>query len=561
MVKDQILENLKKAVKDLGYQVSDIVCNISKNPQFGDYSTNIALQLSKLKSKDSKQTPREIANRIVTRVNPSTSLGTGSLESSNKYLERVEVAGRGFINFFVKHEELAKDLGEILEKGEDYGKSEIGKGKKARVEFISANPTGPLHMGNARSGPLGDVIANISKWQGYEVLREFIDNNVGEQVKALGATIKAKVHGNLADENQYRGEYVQELVNQIENIEGKSDEEVGSMAVEILHEEILADAHAMGIKFDLIVHESELRKQAPQIIDQLEKAGVVKEKDGALWLAPRQRPASQRGERGSPQAANDEFLKDRETVIKKSDGGYTYFTADIVYHKMKFESGSDLVIDIFGSNHHGHVPRLKAAVSALGFDPNKLKVILYQYVRVKRGDNVVKMSKRAGNFITAREVLDEVGVDAFRFYLLRFAPQTHMDFDLDLIKQHTNKNPVYYVQYAHARMVNILLKAGKKIGNTRDLGMLVHPTETALIKHLLSFSDLVQELASNLQVHQLTEYAIYLADLTNKFYENCPVLQAGDEKLVNARLVLVRASKITLANTLNLLGVSAPERM
>ena len=553
MVKQKIIQNLEKALERFNFPPTDIVLSISKNPAFGDYSTNIALQLAKRKSADGKQTPQEIANEIAERLQV-----TGD---SGKYLEKVEVAGGGFINFFVKGEILANDVKEILDRGEDFGKSDIYRGKKVRVEYVSANPTGPLHIGNARGGPLGDVIANVLSSQGYEVLREYIHNDVGEQVKALGATIKAKYHGNLAKDNQYQGEYVVELADQLDQeIEGKNDEEVGRMAVELLFEEIMADTHSMGIKFDLIVHESKLRERAPQVIDELKKSGVVKEKDGALWLAPRQRPAaSPRGERGSPKAANDEFLEDRETVIQKSDGGYTYFTADIVYHQDKFKSGADLIIDVFGSNHHGHVPRLKAAIQALGFDPTKLKVVLYQYVRVKRGFDIVKMSKRSGQFIAAREVLDEVGVDAFRFYLLRNAAQTHMDFDLELLKQTTSKNPIFYVQYAHARMNSILVKGDKDNGG--DLGLLTHPTEVALIKHLLSFPDLVEQLADNLQVHQLTEYAINLADLFHKFYESCPVLQAESKELTKARLALVQASKITLANTLNLLGVSAPERM
>ncbi len=535
MIKKQILEDLKQAVKDLGFPVTDIVLSISKNPQFGDYSTNLALQLAKQLSANSYQSPDKIANEIVDRLQV-----TGD---SNNYLEKVEVVGNGFINFFVRSEILAKDLQEILEKGDSFGRLEK-TGKSARVEFVSANPTGPLHIGNARGGPLGDVIANVLENCGYEVLREYIHNDVGEQIKALGQTIKAKYHGNLAEENQYKGEYIEELVKELqENIEGKTDEEVGQMAVELIYEEIMADTHEMGIKFDLVVKESDLRKEAPEVINQLQKAGVVKEKDGALWLAP-----------------NDEFLKDRETVIQKSDGGYTYFTSDIVYHKMKFASGADPIVDVFGSNHHGHVPRLQAAALALGFDPKKLKVILYQYVRVKRGSDIVKMSKRAGDFITAREVLEEVGVDAFRFYLLRFSPQTHMDFDLDLLKQQSKDNPVYYVQYAHARMANILKKAEDKQTNV-DYGQLQSEYEINLIKQLLYFPDLVEELAQSLQVHQLTEYVIHVADLFHKFYENCPVISAENEQLRQARLVLVRASKITLANTLKILGVSAPERM
>ena len=552
MIKQQILEDLKKTVESLGFSPTDpdpdligtnsigtdIVLSSPKNPQFGDYSTNLALQLAKQPSAISYQSSEEIAKKILEKL------------GKPDYLEKAEIAGKGFINFFIKDEILAGDLKEILKEKENFGRSKKGQGKKARVEYISANPTGPLHMGNARGGPIGDVIANIFDYTGYEVLREYIHNDVGEQVKALGATVKAKYHGNLASENQYQGEYVQELADKLNNeIEGKSDEEVGSMAVALLYEEIMADVHAMGIKFDLVVKESELRKDAPVIIEELKKIGVVKEKEGALWLAP-----------------NDEFLKDRETVIQKSDGGYTYFTADIVYHKIKFESGAKVIIDVFGSNHHGHIPRLQAAASALGFNPDKLKFILYQYVRFKRGEEIIKMSKRAGNYITTREVLDEVGKDAFRFYILRFSPQTHIDFDLELLKQQTNKNPVYYVQYAHARMSNILKKTQNskfKIQNWDqvDYSQLKHSTEVSLIKHLLAFPDLVEELAANLQVHQLSEYAISLADLFHKFYESCPVLQAENEELKLARLALVEASKTTLANTLNLLGVSAPEKM
>ncbi len=539
MLKIAILEDVKKVVEELGFFTDGIVLSISKNPAFGDYSTNLALQLAKLRQGSNKQSAPEIAREIVSKIN--------SLESSKKCLEKVEVAGSGFINFFVKPESLAKDIKEILESGDQYGKSEINKGKKSRIEFISANPTGPLHIGNARSGPLGDVIGNILTSQGYDVLREFIDNDVGEQVKALGATIRAKVQGNLAQENQYQGEYVNELASNLEgDLEDKSDEEIGRLAVEIMHEEIMADAHAMGVKFDLVVHESQLRKEAPDVIGKLKEAGVVKEKDHALWLAP-----------------SDEFLKDRETVIQKSNGEYTYFTADIVYHKQKFESGADPIIDIFGSNHHGHVPRLQAAMKALGFDPGKLKIVLYQYVRVKRGNEIVKMSKRAGDFITAQEVLNEVGKDAFRFYLLRFAPQTHMDFDLELLKQQSSKNPVFYVQYAYARMANILSKAQESRLNNQavDYIQLKHPDEINLIKQLLIFPDLLAELALNLQVHQLTEYAINLADHFHKFYENCQVLQAENEQLKGARIALVQAAKITLSNTLTLLGVSAPDRM
>src|SRR3989344_6854406 len=245
MIKDKILKDLQKAVEGLGYKSTDIVCSISKNSSFGDYSTNVALQLSKVEGDSAKQNPIEIANQILEK------LGTPD------YLEKAEVAGNGFINFFVNPQILANDLQEILEKGKDFGKSDKGKGKKARVEFVSANPTGPLHIGNARGGPLGDTIASVLQSQGYEVLREYIHNDVGEQVKALGTTIKAKSQGNTTEENQYKGEYINELIGKIGSIEGKTDEEIGQMAVDLMYQEIMTDTKEMGIKFDFVVKESE----------------------------------------------------------------------------------------------------------------------------------------------------------------------------------------------------------------------------------------------------------------------------------------------------------------
>ncbi|MDO8429081.1 MAG: arginine--tRNA ligase [Candidatus Daviesbacteria bacterium] len=532
MIKQQLEEDLRKTIKSLGYESDDPLLSIPQKSQLGDYSTNIALQLPKQKPQNNHHSSQEIAKEILDEL--------GNLE----YLQKAEIAGPGFLNFWLRSKYLANDLKIILSEGDDFGKSKANLGKKARVEYVSANPTGPLHIGNARGGPLGDVVANCLESQGFKVTREYIHNDVGEQVKRLGATIKATLAGGIEEENQYKGEYVKELADKLKGeMEGKSDEQVGQMAVNLLFEEIMADVSDMGIKFDLVVKESELRNRAKEVIEELKSSGVTKEKDGALWLAP-----------------SDEFLKDRETVVVKSDGGYTYFTSDIVYHKDKFESQADLIIDVFGSNHHGHIPRLQAAMKGLGFDTQKLKFILYQYVRVKKGDEILKMSKRAGTFISAREVLDEVGKDSFRFSLLNFSPETHIDFDLELYKSQSNKNPVFYVQYAHARMANILIKTPDQ-PPPGDLSTLETSQELALIKHLLEFPSLVSEVARSFEVHKLTFYAICLADLFHKFYEKCPVLNAETENLKLSRINLVKASKITLGSTLALLGIKAPERM
>lgn len=541
MIKNQLQNDLKKVLDELGLNSGDTVLSIPKNSDHGDYSSNIALQQSNQKSANSKQNPKDIASQILQKL--------GDLE----YLEKAEIEGPGFINFFIKKEFLSKDLTEILKQQENYGSSLKNKGKKARVEFVSANPTGPMHFGNGRGGPIGDSIASVLKFSGYEVLREYIDNDCGNQVLELGKSIAARAGFIDIPEEQltYKGEYINELVTEVKgkigDLKGLSEAEIiknaGEIGVDILFLEAIKDCKAMGIEYDLVVHESELQKQVPPILEDLKKKGLVKEYDGAVWFAP-----------------NDDYLKDREAVIIKSDGSYTYFAADITYHKQKFESGADLVIDIFGSNTLGHVPKLQALVSALGFDPKQLKVIIYQYVRFRRGNEFVKMSKRAGNFVTVREVLEEVGKDSLRFSLLLNSPTTHIDFDLELYKQQSAKNPVFYVQYAHARMSSILSKSGE-ISTDADFNLLIHLSELNLIKHLSSFPDLVDEISQNLQIQGLTGYAIGLADLFHKFYESCPVLNAQTEQLKDARLLLVKASKITLGNTLGLLGVSAPEKM
>lgn len=538
MIKQQLEKDLKQVLGDLGLNITDPVLSISKNHQFGDYTSNVAMQQANLKSGSGKQNPLETANEIVSRVL--------SLESSKKYLQKAAVAGPGFINFFIKDEILAAEVREILDQGENYGRSDSNIGKKARVEFISANPTGPLQVGNGRGGPLGEGIANVLVSQGYEVLREYLDNNVGRQVEILGSTIKALLSGEQLEQQHYQGEYVKELAQKLtEKVTGKSDEEVGKMAVELNFASIMEDVKRLGIGFDYIAHESDLKLRAGEVVEKLKKAGVVKQKDGALWLAP-----------------SDEFLKDRETVLVKSDRSYTYFTSDIVYHQDKFESGAELIINVLGADHHGHVPRLQAAIKALGYDTDKFKPIIYQYVRIRRGGEVVKLSKRAGNLITVREILDEVGADAFKFTMLLYSTQTHIDFDLDAVKEQSSKNPVYFVQYAYARMHGILEKAADAQKATPFVAkFLVKEQELNLIRQLLALPDLLKELAVTFQVHQLTTYAITLADLFHKFYESCPVLNADSKELAASRLALIRATRITLKNVLDLLGVSAPERM
>ena len=534
-----------------------------KNPKTradGDFSSNIALvlfgrgpvtgfppasaplRLTKMRavgSPSSGATPLDLAKEIVEKL------------GSQPDFDKIEAVMPGFINFYLSKKYLQSQVQNIIQEGDDYGSLELGKGKKVSVEFVSANPTGPLHIGNARGGPLGDSLANVFAKAGWEVTREYLHNDVGGQVNRLGEAIYFTLHPDQKSpdyEIQYQGEYIKQVAQDVEEALQDKDqdlsqeqfiEEAGKVAVEIILLEILKDCEDMGIEFNIIRKESELRKEVPQVLQKIKK--FLKEKDGAEWFAPQ-----------------DEFLKDRETVVKKSDGELTYFASDIAYHNEKMEK-NDLVIDVLGANHSGHVPRLKAVVKALGFNPDNLQVTLYQWVRLKRGEEVIKMSKRAGNFVTAREVLDEVGKDAFRFFLLTPKSSTHMDFDLELAKKHASDNPVFYVQYAHSRICSIFKKSPRE-NSTADLSLLTTVEEISLIRHLLKLPYLVEEATRTLEVNPLTTYCMEIATLFHKFYETQKVI-SQDSKLTQARLALLKATQITLKNTLSLLGVSAPEHM
>ena len=500
---------------------------------------NLAMVLAKALHKN----PLEVAKEIVEKI------GDSALD-----FDKIEAVAPGFINFYFSQKYLQDQVQSIIEEGDSYGSLNLGKGKKVSVEFVSANPTGPLHIGNARGGPLGDSLANVFAKAGYQVVREYWHNDVGGQVDRLGETIYFILHPDQKPaeyEMQYLGEYVKELAQLVkEQLEENQDdlsqaefiEKAGKIAVELMLVEILKDCEDMGIKYDIISKESDFRKKMPAVLEKIKQ--FLKTKDGAEWFAPA-----------------DEFLKDRETVVKKSDGQFTYFATDIALHEEKFERvGKDgLVIDIWGANHSGHVPRMKAVVNALGFNPDNLQVVLYQWVRLKRGEEVVKMSKRAGNFVTAREVLDEVGKDAFRFFLLTPRSQTHMDFDLELAKKKASDNPVFYVQYAYSRICSIFKKA-PVADSKADISLLKTSEEIELIRHLLKLPHLIEESVKNLEVNPLTTYALEIANLFHKFYETQMVI-SEDKKLTAARLSLLKATQITLKNTLGLLGVNAPEHM
>jgi arginyl-tRNA synthetase len=601
-VNEKIYSILGKIALEMGLAGTEFKIERPKDKLHGDFSSNIALVMFKAlrsssdlddssnasvpaklgirspsatltKTSPRQTTPRafnssmQVAEEIVKILNSkpariATQSVAGGFLIQNSDFDKVEAATPGFINFYLSKSYLQTEVQHIIQQGQSYGSLSIGKGKRVSVEFVSANPTGPLHIGNARGGPLGDTIANVLTKAGFIVTREYLHNDVGGQVDRLGEAIYFTLHPDQISENyevQYQGDYIKKLAEEVEESLASDDglsqvefiEKAGKVAVSLILMEILKDCEDMGIKYDKIRKESDLRKEVPQVLPKIKK--FFKEKEGALWFAP-----------ASNAASPDEFLKDRETVIRKSNGQYTYFASDIVYHNEKM-SQNDMVIDILGANHSGHEPRLKAVVKALGYDPDNLKVILYQWIRLKRGEEIVKMSKRAGTFVTAREVLDEVGEDAFRFFLLMQNSSTHMDFDLDLAKKKASDNPVFYVQYAYTRICSIFSRIQneelriKNLTNV-DLELLKTEEEIDLIRKLIEFPYLVEEISKTFAVNNLCTYAMDLASEFHKFYEKHQVI-SKDKDLTQARLALLKATQITLKNTLDLLGVSAPEHM
>ncbi len=536
-LRDQIRKDLVKAANELGLKTDLVEITRPQDPANGDYSTNLALRRFTPQGKPKEGSSLSNHSPIVFAKKLADSL------KAQPYLEKLEVAGPGFLNFFIKPGVWQNEVANVLEAGSRYGSNESGKGRRARVEFVSANPTGPLHFGNARGGPIGDSLASVLEFCGYRVLREYYHNDVGVQVEKLGQSILNVSQGKKLEDQEYKGEYILDLAKRIGKV--RSTKDAGVKAVKILLDQALADAKAMGIAFNKVYAESDFIKldKTKAALGFLDKKGVLKKKEGALWFAPR-----------------DEFLRDRETVVVKSDGSYTYFANDIAYHYLKFtdpEFGKpDLVIDVLGANHHGHVPRLQAAVESLGFGIDKFHVILYQWVRFRKGQEVLKMAKRAGTFVTAKEVLDEIGRDAVRFFILMHDASSPIDFDLDLAREKSAKNPVYYVQYAHARICSILAKSGARKGKSKaNFSLLGSGYELELIKQISRLPEIVEDISLNFAVNRLTAYARDVADAFHVFYENCKVL-SDERDLRNARLGLVGATKTVFFNTLSLIRIS-----
>ena len=523
-----------------------------KEKKFGDLATNIALVTSAY-AKQRKQNPRQWAEIL-----------KDELLSLCPELEKIEVAGPGFLNFFFKANFWHEVIKNVFAQKDDYGSSNLGQGKKVQVEYVSANPTGPLHIGHGRGAAVGDSLTRILRFTGFDVHTEYYLNDAGRQMRLLGQSVWIRYQQLCGlsvslPEDCYQGEYIKDIAEEVLNTHNQKLLSMPEQDAIALCQEKAMNSILEGIKKDLenfrVEHQVWFSEKSLVEQDEVEKTlaylkdkGLIYEQDGALWFKTTQ------------------FGDDKDRVLKKSDGFLTYFASDIAYHKNKFERGFDLVIDIWGADHHGYVPRMKAAVQALGKDKESLQVILVQLVNLLREGEPVAMSTRAGEFVTLAEVCEEVGVDAARFIFLTRKSDSHLDFDLEVVKKKSLDNPVYYVQYAHARICSLIQKAREKnINIEHDLDELLPLLNTeedmAILKHLDQFSDILNTCARTLSPHHLSYYLQELAGLLHRYYTVHPVLNAESHLLIQARMVLFQAVAQVLKNGLTLLGVNAPQRM
>jgi arginyl-tRNA synthetase len=536
---------LAQAASRLGAPDVEVALERPRDPTHGDIATNLALTLAKTLG----QKPRAIAERLVATVEMPPGL-----------VRKTEIAGPGFINFFLAGEQVVSVLPAIITAGKDYGKSHVGRKAKVNVEFVSANPTGPLHVGHGRGAALGDGIAALLEWTGWSVTREFYVNDAGTQIDKMARSLWARVQqqagrSGAIPEGGYHGEYLNELAATILKKEGKSfadlpeddgvrrSREIGVSAERAEQDE---DLRQFGVRFDVVSRESAIyeRRLIDATLAELAAKGHTFEADGALWLRTT--------------ALGD----DKDRVLKKSDGTFTYLVPDIAYHRDKHERGFVKAIDVWGADHHGYIPRMRAALQALDYPDDFFHVEIVQLVRVMRGGEEVRFSKRSGDFVSLRDLFEETGVDAARYFFLMKRGDSQFVFDVDLAKSQTEENPVFYVQMAHARMSGIFRVAGRESGSVQadgvDLSVLTQPEEIELVKELAEFPDIVRRAAAAYEPHRVTGYLEGLARLAHAWYHKYRVLGEPEEA---ARLVLARAVQQVLANGLSLLGIRAPERM
>ncbi|MCA1055065.1 arginine--tRNA ligase [Rossellomorea aquimaris] len=552
---EKVQENLKSEIKasvlKAGLatedQLPDIILETPKEKSHGDYSTNMAMQLARV----AKKAPRMIAEDIM-----------ANFDQSKASIEKMEIAGPGFINFFMNNDYLTDLIPMILDEGHEYGQTDAGNGERVNVEFVSANPTGDLHLGHARGAAVGDSLCNVLEKAGYNVTREYYINDAGNQIHNLAKSVEARYFQALGQdvavpEDGYHGADIIGIGKQLAEEFGSkyadaSEEErykfFREYGLKVEMSKLQKDLEMFRVPFNVWYSETSLYENGKidAALSKLRENGHVYEEDGATWFR------------------STELGDDKDRVLIKNDGTYTYLTPDISYHQDKFERGHDVLINIWGADHHGYIPRMKAAIEALGFDREKLEVAVIQLVHLYKNGEKMKMSKRTGKAVTMRELVEEVGLDAVRYFFAMRSADTHMDFDLDLAVSQSNENPVYYAQYAHARICSILRQAeesGLASEDRLDLSLIGTEKEVDLLKKLGEFPQMIADAAEKRTPHRVANYINDLASAFHSFYNANKVLDEENRELTTARLALVQAVRVTLQNALALIGVAAPEKM
>ncbi|MDX8045036.1 arginine--tRNA ligase [Gracilibacillus sp. S3-1-1] len=553
-VMQEMQENLKTEIKravlaaELATEseIPAIILEQPKDKAHGDYATNVAMQLARV----AKKAPRQIAEDIIAK-----------LDQSKASIKSVDIAGPGFINFFIDNSYLTNLIPTILQEGDAYGSSNTGKGEKIQVEFVSANPTGDLHLGHARGASVGDALSNILAKAGYHVEREYYINDAGNQINNLALSVQARFMQVLGKdfpmpEDGYHGADIIGIAETLKEeygealLEKSEDEQLSfyrEYGLQYELDKLAKDLKEFRVTFDNWFSETSLYKEDKIVpaIDVLKEKGYIFEEDGATWFR------------------TTEFGDDKNRVLVKNDGSYTYLSPDIAYHKNKLDRGFDKLINVWGADHHGYIPRMRAAIQGLGYDADTLEVEIIQMVNLFENGEKVKMSKRTGKAVTLRELMEEVGIDAMRYFFVMRSADAHLDFDMDLAKSESNENPVYYVQYAHARICTMLKQAKDKAIDFADYDASHLQSEKAqdLLKKLGEFTQVVADAAENRTPHRIPQYLFDLAANLHSFYNAEKVINTDDVEGTKARLALMEAVRITLANGMKLIGVHAPESM
>ena len=545
LVSNKIVTIIKSALKNV-YNLENIdslvMVEIPKLKDHGDFSSNIALRLAKVL----KNSPINIANSLKNEL------------ENNDFIEKVEVVVPGFLNFFVKKDSLSEIINKIIDQGKDYGRNNFGKNEKVMVEYVSANPTGDLHLGHARGAAYGDSLTRVLKFSGYDCLREYYVNDAGNQIEVLGESLYQRYLEALGYEFDlekigYQGKDVKNIASKIaKDIKEKyvhDDSEdrklyFKKVGRELELSKIKKDLDLYRVSFDHYQSELDLYKdgKVKNTLEALKNSGFTYDLDGALWLR------------------TTDFGDDKDRVLIKSDGSYTYLLPDIAYHKDKFDRGYNHLINLFGADHHGYIIRLKAGLKILGYNSDNLDIQIVQMVRLMENGIELKMSKRTGNAITIRELCEDVGVDVARYFFISKPIVSHLDFDLDLARKHSSENPVYYIQYAYARCASILRRV-KEVKKLETYSLLTNDKEVSILKELASFEQILVDICKYKEVNILCNYAYRLASLFHSYYNECKVIDETNSELTTERLALVKAIKITLENALNLLGIEVKEDM